>query len=59
MKVKIKQGNKTKEFALINSWEDVTLENWTKLINHKGKSKSKAALTVISEVCNIPKDIIN
>ena len=59
MKVKIKQGNKTKEFALINSWEDVTLENWTKLINHKGKSKSKEALTVISELSNIPKDIIN
>lgn len=59
MKVKIKQGNKTKEFALIKSWEDVTLENWTKLINHKGKSKSKEALTVISELSNIPKDIIN
>ena len=58
MKVKIKQGNKTKEFALINSWEDVTLENWTKLINHKGKSKSKEALTVISELSNIPKDLI-
>tara|TARA_R110002074_G_scaffold158495_1_gene315589 strand:- start:403 stop:1002 length:600 start_codon:yes stop_codon:yes gene_type:complete len=59
MKVKIKNKGKTKEFALINSWEDVTLENWTQLISHKSKSKSKEALTVISELSNIPKDIIN
>jgi hypothetical protein len=59
MKVKIKDKGKIKEFKLINSWEDVTLDSWTKLINHKSKSKSKEALTLISELSNIPKDIIN
>ena len=59
MKVKIKNKGKVKEFNLINSWDDVNLETWTKLINHKSKSKSKEALSVISELSNIPKDIIN
>ena len=44
---------------MIKSWNDVTLENWTKLIQHKTKSKSNEALTIISELSNIPKDIIN
>ena len=59
MQVKIKNKGKVKEFNLIKSWNDVTLENWTKLIQHKTKSKSDEALTIISELSNIPKDIIN
>ena len=59
MQVKIKNKGKVKEFKLIKSWNDVTLENWTKLIQHKTKSKSNEALTIISELSNIPKDIIN
>tara|TARA_R100001594_G_scaffold145020_1_gene194712 strand:- start:53 stop:694 length:642 start_codon:yes stop_codon:yes gene_type:complete len=59
MQVKIKNKGKTKEFSVIKSWNDVTLENWTKLIQHKTNSKSNEALTLISELSNIPKDIIN
>ena len=58
MKVKIKKEGKVKEFNLIKSWEDVTLENWTKLISHKNNTKSSEALAVIEELSNIPKDII-
>jgi hypothetical protein len=59
MQVKIKNKGKTKEFSVIKSWNDVTLENWTKLIQHKTNNKSSEALTLISELSNIPKDIIN
>jgi hypothetical protein len=59
MQVKIKNKGKIKEFKLIKSWNDVTLENWTKLIQHKTNNKSSEALTLISELSNIPKDIIN
>ncbi len=59
MEVKIKNKGKVKNFNLIKSWEDVTLENWIKLINHKTKSKGKEALNLIGQLSNIPKDIIN
>tara|TARA_R100001509_G_scaffold14175_1_gene7231 strand:- start:143 stop:784 length:642 start_codon:yes stop_codon:yes gene_type:complete len=59
MQVKIKNKGKVKEFKLIKNWNDVTLENWTKLIQHKTNNKSSEALTLISELSNIPKDIIN
>ena len=59
MKVKIKKKGKVKQFKLISSWEDVTLDSWTKLIDfHKG-SKSEEALNTIAELSNIPKDLIN
>ena len=59
MRIKINKENKTKEFKLISSWEDVTLENWTKLVNFKTESKSAEALETISTLSNIPKDLIN
>jgi len=58
MKVKIKKKGKVKEFKLISSWEDVTLEKWIKLVDfHKG-TKSSEALETIAELSNIPKDLI-
>ncbi len=58
MKVKIKKKGKVKEFKLISSWKDVTLEKWTKLVDfHKG-TKSSEALETIAELSNIPKDLI-
>lgn len=59
MRIKINKENKTKEFKLISSWEDVTLENWTKLVNFKTESKSAEALETISTLSNIPKNLIN
>ena len=58
MKVKIKKEGKEKEFNLINSWEDVTLDKWIKLIKLKDKSKSKEALETITALSDIPKKLL-
>ena len=58
MKVKIKKAGKVKEFKLINSWEDVTLEKWLKLINFKEVTKTEEAEKTIAALSNIPKQLI-
>ena len=58
MKVKIKKKGKVKQFKLISSWEEVTLEKWLKLINYSLGTKSKEAQDTIAELSNIPKDLI-
>jgi hypothetical protein len=58
MKVKIKKGNKTKNYQVINSWSDVTLEKWLKLIKYTDLTKSKEAENIISTLSNIPKKLI-
>ena len=57
MKVKIKKEGKTKEYNLINSWADVTLEQWVKLSSEKG-SKSKEAEETIAALSDIPKKLV-
>tara|TARA_R110002020_G_scaffold2740_1_gene12851 strand:+ start:38 stop:679 length:642 start_codon:yes stop_codon:yes gene_type:complete len=59
MKVKIKKKGKVKDFKLISKWEDVTLENWIKLIDFKKETKTKEAKETIALLSNIPKDLIN
>ena len=59
MKVKIKKKGKTKEFKLINSWSDVTLERWLKLIEFQSGSKTKEAEETIAALSDIPKQLIN
>tara|TARA_Y100000593_G_scaffold10127_1_gene18323 strand:- start:288 stop:929 length:642 start_codon:yes stop_codon:yes gene_type:complete len=59
MKIKIKKGVKEKEFKLISKWEDVTLENWVKLINFNEEAKSDEALITITALSNIPKDLVS
>ena len=59
MKVKIKKEGNTKEFNLIKSWSDVTLEKWVKLVDlHKG-SRSNEALETITALSDIPKQLVN
>jgi len=58
MQVKIKKEGKQKTYNLINSWDDVTLEKWAKLINNKNKSKSKEALDTIKTLSDIPTNLI-
>ena len=58
MKVKIKKEGKTKEYNLINSWEDVTLEKWVKLSTEK-ESTTKEAEETIAALSDIPKKLIN
>jgi len=58
MKVKIKKQGKTKEFKLISSWGEVTLEKWLKLIDFHNGTKTKEAEETIAALSNIPKDLI-
>ena len=58
MKVKIKKEGKTKQFKLISSWEEVTLEKWLKLIDFKNETKTKEAEETIAALSTIPKQLI-
>jgi len=58
MQVKINKEGKQKTYNLINSWDDVTLEKWAKLINNKNKSKSNEALDTIKILSDIPTNLI-
>ena len=60
MKVKIKKDDKIyKEFKLINSWSDVNLESWLKLIEFESGSKTQEAEETIAALSDIPKQLIN
>ena len=59
MKVKVKKDGKIKQFKLINSWSDVNLETWLKLIEFQTGSKSKEAEETIAAMSDIPKQLIN
>ena len=58
MKVKIKKKGKIKEFKLINSWSDVTLENWLSLIDFSTGTKTEEATETIAALSNIPKQLV-
>jgi len=58
MKVKIEKEGKVKKFKLINSWSEVTLETWLKLIKFKEVTKSEEAEETIAALSNIPKKLI-
>jgi hypothetical protein len=59
MKVKIKKQGKTESFNLINSWEDVTLETWLKLIDFENGTKTEQASETIQALSDIPKQLVN
>jgi len=59
MQVKIKKGGKQKTYNLINSWDDVTLEKWAKLMYKKNQSNSNEALETIAALSDIPKKLVN
>ena len=58
MKVKIKKEGKVKEFKLINSWSDVTLETWLQLIDFETGTKTEEATETIAALSDIPKKLI-
>tara|TARA_R110000772_G_scaffold19271_1_gene53929 strand:+ start:147 stop:752 length:606 start_codon:yes stop_codon:yes gene_type:complete len=58
MKVKIKKGKKSKEFNLIKSWSDVTLETWLKLIECESSYKTEEASKTIELLSDIPKETL-
>jgi hypothetical protein len=59
MKVQVKEGKEVKEFDLIKSWSDVTLETWLKLVDFESKTKSEQAQVTIETLSNIPHTVIN
>jgi hypothetical protein len=59
MKVKINKEGKAKEFKLINKWEDVTIETYSKLMTFTNGTKSSEALETLTELSNIPKELLN
>ena len=59
MKIKVKKGGKVKQFKLINSWSDVTLETWLKLIEFDTGNKAEEAEETIAALSNMPKQLIN
>ena len=59
MEVQIKKEGKTKKFTLIKKWSDVTLEKWIKLIEYEKGSKIKQAQETITQLSNIPKQLVN
>jgi hypothetical protein len=58
MKVKIKKEGKVKEFKLINSWSDVTLETWLSLIDFETGTKTEEATETLAALSDIPKKLI-
>ena len=58
MQVKIKKEGKTNTFKLIDSWEDVTLEKWLKLIDFEKGTKTEEATETIAALSNIPKQLV-
>ena len=58
MKVKIKKEGKVKEFKLINSWSDVTLETWLQLIDFETGTKTEEATETIAALSDIPKKLV-
>jgi hypothetical protein len=59
MKVKINKDGKVKEFKLIDKWEDVTIETYSKLMTFTNGTKSSEALATLTELSNIPKELLN
>ena len=58
MKVKIKKQGKTESFNLINSWSDVTLSTWLKLIDFETGTKTEEATETIAALSDIPKQLV-
>ena len=58
MKVKIKKEKKTETYTLINSWSDVNLETWVKVVDLETGSKAKEAEETIAALSDIPRELI-
>jgi hypothetical protein len=58
MKVKIKKDGKEKTYNLINSWSEVSLEKWLKVIDVETGSKTKQAEETIAALSDMPKKLV-
>lgn len=58
MRLKINKDGKESVYTMINSWNDVTLDKWVKLINKKNESKSEEAIHTINVLSDIPRKLV-
>ena len=58
MKVKIKKKEETKSYNVVDSWSEVKLEDWVKVIAAEEKIPSEAALENIKALSDIPETLI-
>ena len=58
MKVKVKKEGKVKEYNIIDSWSDVTLEKWQQLVLGKKKTKTEEAKETIKALSTLPVKLI-
>ena len=58
MKVKIKKEGKVETFKLINSWSDVNLSTWLKLIDYATGTKTEEAEATLAALTDIPKQLV-
>jgi len=58
MKVKIKKEGKKETYNLIDSWSEVTLERWIKLVDAETGSKTEEAVETIAALSDIPKKLV-
>ena len=58
MRLRINKDGKESVYTMINSWNDVTLNKWVRLISKKERTNTEEALETISVLSDIPKKII-
>jgi hypothetical protein len=58
MRVKVKKEGKQETYNLIDSWSDVTLEKWLKIVDFETGSKTEQAEETIAALSNMPKDLV-
>ena len=58
MKVKIKKEGKEKTYNLINSWSEVSLEKWLKVIDVETGSKTEQAEETIVALSDMPNKLV-
>ena len=58
MKVKIKKKEETKSYNVVDSWSEVKLEDWVKVIAAEEKTTTQAALENIKALSDIPEKLI-
>ena len=58
MKVKIKKDGKKKTYKLIDSWADVNMETWAKVVSLEAGSKVKEAEETIAALSDIPLQLV-
>ena len=58
MKVKIKKKGKSKDYNIIDSWSDVTLEKWMEISIEEDISKTKEVEDTIAMLSDMPRKLI-